>query len=818
MPEFLSLRQAGRRLRSSPGYTLSVIAVLALGIGAVTAIFSVVYGVLLKPYGFEQEGKLIVWHETVREWSSTWPVVPVNYRHFENLATHAHVLESAAILQPGSVSIRIGAEHPQVLPDLQVSAKFFKVLGVKLVLGQGFQPAAYKENGDREIILSWAAWQSYFAGDPSAIGKSLHVEGAPYTVVGVLPATFRFSPIPLVPGAPAANGKAYQIYTPLMPSFGERTRNTEDFDFLAIARLRPGVSIASGQAEMDAVEKATAAADRLPIHVGVVAEPFGQAITGGISQSLIFLLLAVSGVLLIGCMNLANLQLARSVGLSGEQALRTALGASCRRMISEALMENLLLGSAGVLASIAVAWVGVRLLLAIAPPDLPRLTEIRLNLPVLAVAVALSFITCILFGLLPAWRAGHANPVQALQASGFRMAGEGRGAARARLVLLVGEIACSVVLLSVTGLVGSSFSHLLSNARSLSREPVTIAEVNLSGPRYDAYTPAQGVASSASRNSMMEQTLAKLNALPGVENAAVTSVLPFSGSGGGDNLERPDHPLPEGQAPLADRVQVSPGYFKALGISILAGQGFTDENRDRPQVMVVSAQVARAVWPGESPIGRTVKEGSDMYTVVGVAADTRLEDPRSNSAAFYIPFWNESNYFNPVFLIHGTGISGPEIRRAIWSVDPQVAIPTLLPLHVQSSRALAVERFQTLLVSSFGAAGLLLAALGVYGVLSYGVNLRMREWAVRMALGSTRAQLVRRVLLSTVRPLLAGAVLGSLGAFAAGQWLRSLLYQAASVDSVVLAGSLLLLAMVVAALPPAYRAARADPAAVLRSE
>jgi predicted permease len=560
-------------------------------------------------------------------------------------------------------------------------------------------------------------------------------------------------------GRPHAYGaKDYQIYTPLVPGFNERTANTNDFDFIAIGRLRPGVSVAAGQAQMDAIEKAAADADHLSIHLGVVAEPFGQAITGSVSRSLVFLLLAAGGVLLIGCINLANLQLARSVGLRSEQALRTALGASRKRMVCEALTENLLLATAGVITSVVVAWGGIHLLLAIAPSDLPRLAGVRLNLPVLAAAVALSFVTCILFGLLPAWRAGHADPVRALQSGGFRSAGESRSASRARRVLLIGEIACSIVLLSVTGLVGSSFSHLLSNIRSLGSAPVTMAEVNLSGPHYDAYTPSEGIASHAARNSMIEQTLAKLNALPGVENAVVTSVFPFSGSGGGDYLDRTDHPLPDGQAPLADRVQVSPGYFKALGIPILAGHGFTGENRLHARVMIVSAKVARALWPGESPIGRTVKDDPDTYTVIGVAADTHLEDPKTSRAMFYIPFWNQSNYFDPVFLIRGTGISGPEVRQAIWSVDPQVAIPALLPLHVQTHRALAVQRFQALLVSSFGAAGLLLTALGVYGVLSYGVNLRMRDWGVRMALGSTGAKLVRRVLLSAFRPLLGVSV------------------------------------------------------------
>jgi putative ABC transport system permease protein len=819
MRSFPSLAVAGRRLRHSPGYTLSVIAVLALGIGAVTAIFSVVYGVLLKPYGFEQKGKLIVWHETVRELNATLPLLPVNYRHFENLNTHAHFLQSAALMQPALYTVSEGAGHPQSVPGLFVTMDFFKVLGVSPAFGQTFRPTAYEQGGDSEVILSWSAWQRYFNGDASAIGKSLRVGGSPYTVVGILPANFHFPSVSNMPGTSSANGNAYQVFTPSVPGSGERTANTDDFDYFSIGRLRPGVSIQAAQAELDGIEKATAAADHLTIHIGVVVETFGQEITGGVSKSLLLLLLSVGGVLLIGCINLANLQLARSVGQSGEQALRSALGASRGRMIREALAENLLLAVSGVLASIAVAYAGMRLLLAIAPTELPRLAQVRLSLPVLGVAVALSFATCLLFGLLPAWRAGHADPLRALQGSASRMAGEGRGAARVRQSLLILEIGGSVVLLAVTGMVGGSFNRLLTNARGLSAEPVTMAQADLSDPRYS--TSGEGYsASKAARNSMIERTLAKLRALPGVQDAAVTSALPLTGSGGANYLERPDHPLPEGEAPLADRLQVSPGYFHTLGIALLAGRGFTAEDRVDSRVMIVSEKAAHAAWPNESPIGRKIVEDGETYTVIGIVADARLEDPRSDAAVFYLPFWKETNSFDPVFLIRGTGIAGPEIRQAIWSVDPQVAIPTLLPLHVQTSRALAVQRFQAVLVAAFCVAGLLLTALGVYGVLSYGVNMRMREWGVRMALGSGRVQLIRRVLFSAVRPLLAGAILGSVGAFAAGQWLSSLLYQANSADGWMLAGSLLLLSGVVlmAALPSAYRAASADPATVLRSE
>ncbi len=818
---FTPLHQAARRLRRSPGYTASVVAVLALCIGAVTAIFSVVYTVLLAPYGFEQKGQLAVWHETMREMSATIPLAPVNYRHFLNLQTHAHSLEAAALVRPGGQSVSVSIGHPEMVPGLDVTQDFFRVLGSAPAIGRTFRPDEFRKGRDKEAVLSWAAYQRFFAGDRNVLHKTLRINGEPLTVVGVLPASFRMPAVSIMPGESASNAKAYAVYTPLVPRPEDLTDNVSDFNYFALARLRPGVSVQAAQAELDGIEKATAAADHLPIHLGVVMEPFGQEITGIISKSLVLLLLAVGGVLLIGCVNLANLQLARSVGQTGEQALRAALGASRGQLVREALAENLLLACAGGLASVAVAYGGVHLLLALAPAGLPRLDQVRLSLPVLGVAAVLSLATSLAFGLLPAWRAGAADPLRAMGNSSSRTAGEGRGAARTRTTLLIAEIACSLVLLTVTGLVARSFGHLLTSARGLSENPVTMAEATLSDPRYmgdGGFTADGNDAPSRARNAMIERTLAKLQALPGVRTAAITSTLPLTGDINVDLVQRTDRPLLAIDTKLANLRMISPGYFAALGIPMVSGRDFNGSDREHTRVVIVSEKTARAVWPGENPVGHTIEKWDRVYTVVGVSADVRLNDPRRDVAMFYIPFWDYPP-FSPVFLVQGDGVSGPEIRQAIWSVDPQVAIPELLPLRVQTDRALAVERFQTLLIASFGAAALLLAALGVYGVLGYGVNLRMREWGVRMALGSSRGQLLRRVLLDAVRPLLAGGALGCGGAFVASRWLRSLLYGSQGTDLPILAGSLLLLGAVVllAALPSARRAASAEPAEILRS-
>ncbi len=828
---FATLRQAARRLRRSPGYSLSVIAVLALGVGAVTAIFSVVYGVLLKPYGFEQKGQLVVWHETVREMSATTPVLPANYRHYLYLSARSKTMEHSAVLQPSSFSVGKAGDHAVILPGIESSPDFFRVLGVAPVLGRQFLPTEFTQGRNAEVILSWDAFQTLLHGDPSAVGRPLRIDGSPQTVVGVLPASFRFPAIYFGASQRPTNKVAYGVYVPMVVSAERLTETTGDYDYFALARLRPGISIAAAQAELDGLEKAEAQADRLSLHLGAVVQPFSEEVTGSVSSSLLLLLVAVGGVLLIGCVNLANLQLARSVGQAGEHALRLALGATRWQIVGEVLAENLLLALAGTFGAILVAFSSLRLLLALAPAGLPRLDEVRINLPVLLTALVVALATSLLFGLLPALRAGRADPMRALGSSTSRLTGETSSAARARQALLVAEIAAALVLLTVTGLVTRSFSSLLTSARGVSSVPVTMAEVSLSDSRYQGQKSSdadydQTDPQGAARIATIGQALDKLRSLPGVQAVGMTDRVPLAGETEIDSIRRPDHPLPEGEAPEANRRRISPGYFTALGIPITDGRDFTEADRANPRVAIVSESAAHAAWGLQSPVGHTITTYDRTYTVVGVAADSRLADPRHNTAMFYLPFWDAPPGL-PVFLIRdarGASIDGAEIRQAIWSVDPEVAIPELLPLHVQTARALALERFQTLLIGCFGSAALLLAALGVYGVLSYGVNLRMREWALRMALGSSRLRLVRRVLLYALRPLLAGGVLGLGGALLAERWLGSLLYQANTqghgASAAILAGALALLGAVVllAALPSAQRAARAEPAAILRAE
>ncbi len=815
------LRQAVRRLRRAPGYALTVVAVLALGIGAVTAIFSVVYGVLIKPYGFEGRGQLVAIHESVREYADVSPLLPVNYRHFLNLEQNAPALAAAAVSRPGAYSAGTPGGHPVSLAGLNVSSDFFRTLGVEPAQGRGFRSGEFTAGRDAVAMLTAASWQRFFPGQSFTPGKTLRIDGKPVTVTGVLPPSFHFPAISVMPGTQVNDTKPLSIFTPLVL----RPNDTEDLDgdynYVAIGRLRPGISLQAAQAQFNGLERALALDNHLLSHFTTVVEPFSEAVTGGISRSLVLLLLAVGGVLLIGCVNLANLQLARSVGLMPEHALRTALGASRTRMILESLTENLLLAAAGVLFALPLAEAGLRLFLRLAPSTLPRLNEVALNLPIFGAALMLSLITSLLCGFLPAWRAGTVDPAKAMQ-TGNRGTGETRNAKRVRTGLLITEIACSVTLLSVTGLLVQSFSKLITSSRALGSQPVTMAEAGLYTPEYQngGFTADGTDAPSRARSAFIEASLDKLRALPGVAEASATSELPLTGEVEVDSIRRPDHPVPNGQAPQANMRRIAPNYFSTLRIPILAGRAFTAADRDHTRVVILSASAAHAAFPGENPLGHLIEKWDRTYTVVGVAADTRLNDPRHDTLFFYMPFWDYPP-FSPVFLLRGRSPSAAEIQRAIWSVDREIAIPTILPLQAQTAESLAVERFQTLLIGAFGFAGLLLAMLGIYGSSAYSVNRRMREWGLRMALGSPRSALIRQVLAEAARPLLAALLAGTLGAIAAERWLHALLYEASGGSLLAaLAPALVLLpaCALAAAYPAARRAAQADPAEVLRLE
>jgi predicted permease len=434
-------------------------------------------------------------------------------------------------------------------------------------------------------------------------------------------------------------------------------------------------------------------------------------------------------------------------------------------------------------------------------------------------------LTSLGFGILPALRSLRVMPQSALQASSTRFSSN-RQAARSRKLLVTVEVACSVTLLIVTALITRSFSHLRTQNRQFNTQQMAMAEADLSAARYTnvGAIPDDPGADRASlaRDAMIDRTLDKLRSLPGVRSAAVTSYMPLTGDMSVDGLVRPDHPVPEGQAPMANRRFTSPGYFETMGIRLLEGRDFEMRDRENPRVAILSEKAARAAFPGEDPIGKTLRHWGRIYTVVGIAADARINDLKRNAPILYLPYWDYPPA-TPVFLVRSSqGIEtlGPEMRKAIWGIDREISIPTVTSMDAQVAESVATERFQTVILSSFGGAALLLAVLGIYGVLAYSVSLRTQEFGIRIALGSNKAGLARLVLLDASYPMVGGMVLGLLGAAAAARWIRSLLFDTSAADPWAIGLSLatLLVAALLASLLPVRNATSVDPMRALRTE
>ncbi len=819
------LRYALRQLRKSKGFALTALLTIALSVGAVTAVFSVVNTVLLRPYPFRDPGQIVVWRETIQEIQQAEPLLPDNYRHYLNLKSRATSIQDAAIVQTAGFSVSVGVDHPQMTEGLAVSPNFFSVLGVTPLMGRVFMPEEAQSGRDQEVILTWGAWQRLFHGDPSVIGTNLRVSGEPKTIVGVMPKAFRFPVMSVMPGqATFGSTERYEVFKPLAPDPEELTVNDGDFNFLVVARLKPGVSMQQAQSELDGIEKATSAADHLTIHLGVVVLPFSEEISGNVSKPLWLLLVAVGSVLLMACVNLANLQLARSVARQHEMALRAALGAGRRRLFQGVLAENLLLGLGGGVGGILFADLGEKLFVRIAAV-LPRLNEVHLSTPMLVFALGLSIVTSLGFGILPALRTFRVMPQSALQASSIRLSSS-KQAAHTRKMLVAIEVACSITLLIVTGLISRSFSHLLTQDRAFNSQSVSVARADLSSSRYSS---GEGISDnpgadpgSLARDEMIDRTLDKLRALPGVQSVAATSVIPLTGDTSVDGIHRVDHPVPEGQVPMANRRFISPGYLSTMRISLIAGRDFSEEDRKNPRVVIVSEKTARAVWPDENPLGRSIRHWGRVYTVVGVTADARISDLKRDVAVYYLPYWDFPPG-TPVFLVRSSQAIqalGPEMRQAIWSIDPDISIPTVISLDSQLDESVATEKFQTIILSSFGGAALLLAVLGIYGVLTYSVSLRTQEFGIRIALGSSRSKLVHQVLMDASYPMAGGMAMGLLGAALATRWVRSLLYETSPADPVVIGSgmAILIVAALLASLLPARNAAATDPMHVLRGE
>lgn len=812
------LRFACRQLTKSPGFASTAILTLALGIGAVTSVFSVVNAVLLRPFAFRDPDRLVVLREAVEE--SSRQATPNNYRHIANLKRSSKTLEDIAIFGQNGESVAPNGEHPRIVGTIFSSPNLFSLLGVQPMLGRGFVEADALKGANPVVILSYEGWQTMFGGDPKAIGKALQIGGSPSTVIGVLPMGMRFPQIALAPEiAFQETARNALLFQPLVPTDRDLKADMGNFNYKTIARLKPGVTLAQARAELESLQNAYTISAHLPLHFGIALTPLTKDVASGISGALWLMFAAVGAVLLIACVNLANLQLARAVNAERETAVRAALGASKAQLVRSRLTESLWLALMGGAAGAALAFAGVRLLLALVPANVPRLDEVHVNTPVLVFAAGVSIAAAIAFGILPAMRSLRVHPQSALQSNSTRTVNTQEGN-RIRSLMVATQVACTVVLLIITGLTLRSFAHLMNENRGFDTSHLTLAQVDLFSPQYGDTHPNF----KAVKLAFIDRTLAVLRQLPGVESVGITSVAPLTGETWVDNLTRPDHPVAAGKEPPINVRWIDPEYLPTMHSAIRAGRNFTANDRANPYVALISERTAREAFPGENPIGRKIKDivPDDVHsiTVVGVVADSRINGLKDNAAMVYMPYWAYTPW-TISFLVRSSQTGDaliPEMRRAVWQIDPQVAIPILKSMDEQLSDSAATERFQAIVLTSFGTAALLLALLGVYGVLAYSVSLRRHEFGIRIALGSNKGSLIRMVLRQAAYPILLGCGTGLGFALLALRWIRSLLFETPVMDPLAIGGSLCLIATValLAAFVPAQSAASVDPMQALR--
>jgi predicted permease len=802
-----------RTLRKNPGFTAVAVLTLALGIGATTAIFSVVNTVLLRPLAYREPQQLYLVREVVPQLAKFYPTLHANLPDFRIWQKQVHAFADVAIAESTTADLT-GQGEPEVLHGVRASANILSVLGISPALGRSFRPEEDDSGRGHVLILTDAFWRNRFQSDPAAIGKTITLDGIPHEIVGILPASF---PFPQVLGGLDSYSRL-AFFKPLNgPAYYEQGLIGE-FDFAAVARLKPGVTQEQALAELNVVQSQIARQADEGVDLLGALLPLETEVVGPARRGLLFLLAAVAAVLLIVCANLASLLLARVPGRMREAAIRAALGATHARIIRQLLTETFLLSFAGGAVGICIADFAVKWLLRLAPAGIPRLDEVHLDTRVLLFALVISIATGSFFGIFPALRVARSQPVDALK-SGATAATENRRTRRLREGLVGFEVGLTTLLLILAGLLIGSLGQLLRVHTGFRADNVLVAGVDL---------PPQSYSQPADRLHFYDRALAGLQSLPGIRAAGWISIPPLGGEGSVTGITIPGAPQTQAETPQANYRPVSPDYFSAMGIPLLQGRIFGPGDRDR-KIVVVSQSVADRFWPGKNPIGQVcvTQWGPDVPAeVVGVVGDIRtvqLDEPPLMMV--YVPHW-----FNTISVPASASIvfrtasdpaiyAGP-VRDLIRNIDADVPLTTLRPMSEIVSHSLDARRFPMFLAMLFALCSLLLASLGIFGVVGYSVEQRRQELGIRMALGAETRDLLRMVLRQGMAPVVAGLVAGVVAAVFAGHLISSLLFGVSANDPFTLAAVafVVVTAALMACYVPARRAMRADPMIALRYE
>ncbi|MDE3168224.1 MAG: ABC transporter permease [Acidobacteriota bacterium] len=802
-------RYALRSLARDRGFALTVILSLALGIGANTAIFTLIDGILVRPPDYREPERLVTINQSIPMFAKSYPELPTNIAIFKVWQQRLSTLESVAIAQPASFNLT-GAGQPEQLRGVTVSAGWLRMFGAAPMIGRDFTAEEEQHGRDQVVLIGESLWRRRFRSDPAIAGRKILLDGKPFDVAGVVPASYVFPVTDMLNAR--KDDKPVEIYRTIGYEPDDLKVRLNELNYWTIGRLKPGITLSRAQAELNVVEADVDRQMEGNFHIHANIGSLMEGMTGHSRQGLLLVMAAVGAVLLVLVVNLANLSLARAAARGRDAAIRTALGADQGRLVRQSLLESLLLASGGGTLGVLLAWWGVHALVAEAPVDLPRLHEIHMDWRVLLFALGISLIAGALFGVLPALHSARTAPIDALK-SGGRSNTAGRAGLRVRSLLVAVEVGLSAALLVVAGLLIASFTRVMNVDRGFQVDRVLAVDVSLLETTYKE--PAQ-------RTEFFDRLLSAVAALPGVRSAAATSTLPLTGENWIDLVEREKETRPPTELPTSNVRFISPGYFSTLGIALREGRPFEDRDR-QTKVVILSASLARRLWGDASPLGRRLKDNDTLMQVVGVTPDLRStsldHDPVN---VLYIPYWQRPRLSASIVVRTALDprLVANAVRSAVWKIDGEATIPNVRTLQEVMAQSVGQRHFQMLLVGLFALAAMGLAGIGTYGVLAYAVARRTSEIGVRMALGAGQPELLGMVLRQGMRPVFAGLAAGAAVALAVGRFLESLLYQVSPRDPAAFAaaGGVLMAVSAAACLIPALRATRVNPLDALRSE
>ena len=811
---FQDLRHTLRQLRKNPGFALAAILVLGLGLGANAAIFSVVNSVLLHGLPYADPARLVVLYE--RDLEGVSGQANISYPDYRDWRDQSRTLENLAIARNMSFNLSGGnSPEPQRVDGLLCSWTLLPALGNRPMLGRIFTAADDQPGASRVAIISYSLWQKRLGGAAGIVGRGIRLNARDYEIIGVMPKSFAYP----APGT--------QIWVPVTPSIREEARVRRGWrQFHGLARLRPGIGLEQARLELNGIAlRIKKTYPDMALAAGADVLPLEEYAVRNVRTALVVLFGAVGCVLLIACVNIANLLLARVSRRRREMAIRSAMGAPRGRVIRQLLTESSCLSLAGAGFGLLLASFLIDALQAAMPALLNRGSiqptgDIRLDVPVFLFITLVALVVGLAVGLVPALQLARGDLTVSLKEGG-RSVTSGRSHATYRNLLIAAEVALSLVLLVAAGLLLRSFAGIRSVRPGVRTDHLLTAGISLPSSRYRTDAQIAGFTDELRR---------KLTALSGVRAAEMTNCLPIDGSCGDQFFSIDGHPLPPGHTFDADTWAVSPGFFRTMGIPILRGRGFTaqDEQLARTKsqryTVVISRSMARQFWPGEDPIGQTIYFGDapddPRWEVVGVCGDVLYRLDEKPDPAYFVPLTGWTTFYAVLDTVGRPETLAKAVAQVIASLDPDVPAFQIRTMQEVADSSTSNRRFSAVLIGLFAGTALLLAALGLYGVLSNLVSQRTGELGIRVVFGATRSQVQTLVLRQAMRPVAGGLVVGLVAALAAGRLLRSLLFGVTGTDLPTFAtASLLLLAVaVLACMVPAWRAGRIDPAVALRNE